>query len=169
MGEIWKDIPGYEGLYQASSLGNIKSLDRFVKCAHGGRRSVPGRILKPGRFCKAGHVSVTLGHGANGSPVHYLVMLTFKGERPTGADIRHLDGNPKNNNIHNLCYGSRTENILDVYHIGGTWRKLGIEDVITIRNRLSKAEKGSSIARDLNLSQGAISNIKTRKTFGWLK
>ena len=101
--EIWRNIPGYEGLYQASSLGNIKSLYRFVKCVHGGRRSVPERILKPGRFCKAGHVSVTLGKGTNGKPVHQLIALTFIGPRPKGADTRHLNGDPTNNRLDNLA------------------------------------------------------------------
>ena len=54
--EIWKDIPGYEGKYQASTLGKIKSLDRMVKYENHRTgsaycRPMKGRILKPGTFC----------------------------------------------------------------------------------------------------------------------
>ena len=63
--EVWKDIPGYEGEYQASTMGRIKSIKRTVvgKNWYTGKqfyRTVPERILKPGRYCKCGHVSVIL-------------------------------------------------------------------------------------------------------------
>jgi hypothetical protein len=73
--EIWKDIPGYEGRYQASTLGRIKSLERKVagKNPYTGKkfmRKVPQRILKPGEYCKSGHLSVVLEHHGVGRPVH---------------------------------------------------------------------------------------------------
>lgn len=52
-----------------------------------------------------------------------LVMLAFVGERPEGMDIRHLDGVVTNNNLSNLCYGTRSENILDCVRHGTHPRK----------------------------------------------
>ena len=166
--EIWKDIPGYEGAYQASSLGNIKSVSRYVRCRGNGLRLLPERILKPGRYCKSGHVSVVLGKGANGSPVHALVALTFLGSRPDNADIRHLDGNPLNNALENLSYGSRRENILDTYNNGGSWRKLTTDDVIAIREMLEAGAKGREISKVFRVTESTVSAIKHRRLYAWL-
>ncbi|WP_333638560.1 NUMOD4 domain-containing protein [Tissierella praeacuta] len=165
---MWKDIPGYEGAYQASSLGRIRSLDRYVNCAHNAKRKVKGRVLKPGRYSDSGHVSVVLGKGTNGKPVHQLIMLTFKGERPEGLDIRHLDGNPLNNRIENLTYGTRTENILDVYHNGGRWRKLTKQQVKNIRVLIARGIRIKDIAEIYNVSDHTIYNIRKRRIYDWI-
>lgn len=125
MNEIWKDIPNYEGEYQASNMGRIRSLDRYVRginhySGREFRRRISGKILKPARFCKSGHVSVVLDHGNSGIPVHQLVMRAFVGEPPAGMEVLHINGNPKDNRLENLRYGTRTENILDVYYQGGS-------------------------------------------------
>lgn len=172
--EIWKDIPGYEGKYQASTEGQIRSIDRMVrgKCHYTGEyfyRHVKGRILKPGQFCKNGHVSVVLGHGATGSPVHHLIMLTFVGPVPDGMEVLHNNGNPTDNRLSNLRYGTRTENILDVYKQGGIWRKLSTEDVGAIRFGLYCGIKGKELSAMFNVSENTISRIKTGGSYSWLK
>jgi len=173
MDTVWKDIPGYEGKYQANAKGEIKNLSRMVrgKTRTGSwfLRKVPDHILKSGQYCKNGHVSVVLGKGTNGKPVHQLVMLTFVGPAPSGMEVRHINGNPKDNRLENLQYGSRTENILDVYYQGKRWRKLSINDVKEIRKRIHYGEKGSDIVKVFNLSQSSISAIKHGRTFRWLK
>lgn len=170
---VWKDVPRYEGKYQVSNTGLIKSLPRLVRGrARSGtvfQRRVPGRILKPGKYCKSGHVSVVLGHGENGSPVHQLVALAFMGATPEGMEILHNNGNPKDNRLSNLRFGTRTENILDVYRQGKKWRKAGIDEVKEIRKRIGKGEKGVDISKDMGLSQQIISSIKTGRSFGWLE
>ena len=125
--EEWRDIPGYEGRYQASNFGRIRSVDRYVRGQnpYTGElfmRRLKGKVLRPSDAKSNNHYFVVLGHKANGSQVHALVALAFIGERPTGMDIRHLDGDPKNNRVDNLCYGTRTDNILDVYRVGKAWR-----------------------------------------------
>ena len=168
--EIWKDIPGYEGRYQASTAGRIRSVDHRVRLvAHGKEttRLSPGRVLRPGR-CKSGHVSVVLGHKAHGSPVHQLIMLTFVGPVPEGCEVCHNDGNPANNALENLRYDTRSENIKDVVRQGGRWRKLSADDVRAIRRRLNDGEPGSAIARDFEISHQQISHIKHGRAFGWL-
>lgn len=171
--EVWKDIPGYEGRYQASSLGRIKSLKRKVRSVnhYTGKeffRTVNERILRPGRYCKNGHVSVVLGRGSNGRPVHQLIMRTFVGEPPEGQEVLHINGDPLDNRLHNLRYGSRTENILDVYKQGGRWRKLSTDDVIAIRFMIFCGVSGADIARRYGISQQTVSGIKKRRIFKWL-
>ena len=171
MEETWKDIPGYEGKYQASTEGRIRSLDRKVK----GRtrtgteflRNVKGRILKPGRFCKNGHLSVVLGHGAIGSPVHQLVLKTFVGPVPKGKEVLHKNGDPTDNRLDNLRYGSRRENILDVFYQGKTWRTLDLEDVDQIRLGLSCGITGAELAEMYGVSRTEISRIKNGKVYEW--
>lgn len=172
--EIWKDIPGFEGKYQASTMGRIKSLDRLVrgKChftGHDFYRMIHGRILKPGRFCKSGHVSVVLGRGGIGKPVHQLIVLTFLGPCPNGCEVLHENGIPTDNRICNLRYGTRTENILDVYKDGGRWRKLSTDDVENIRFNLSCGITGVELASMYGVSSSTISRIKLGRSFGWLK
>ncbi len=172
--EIWKDIPNYEGKYQASNLGRIKSLKRKVRSVnhYTGKdffRTVPERILRPGEYCKTGHLSVVLGRGTNGKPVHQLVIESFVGVPPNGMEILHINGDPADNRIENLRYGTRTENILDVYRQGGRWRKLSIDEVIAIRFSLFCGIKGSDLAREYEVHPTTISSIKNRRTYWWLK
>lgn len=172
--EEWRDIPGYEGRYQASTEGRIRSVDRTVlgKNHYTGKpfvRCIKGRVLHPGRYCKTGHLSVVLGRGSNGSPVHQLVMRTFVSDSPEGNEVRHINGDPADNRLCNLEYGTRTENILDVFHQGKPWRKLTIEDVKEIRSGLRSGVSGADLAKTFRVSQSTISSIKRGRTFSWLK
>lgn len=108
--EVWREVPGYEGAYQVSDEGRVRSLDRVT--SNGSPRR--GRILKPGRLT-GGHLAVALSSASSVQQfrVHQLVMLAFIGERPPGMEIRHLDGVKTNNRLDNLTYGTRSENILD--------------------------------------------------------
>ncbi len=108
MTEQWKDVPGYEGQYQVSDGGSVMSY----------RRRAEGQLLRPGRM-PMGHLSVSLGRG-NSQCVHKLVLLAFVGPPPLKHECRHLNGNPADNRLANLCWGTRSENIRDaVSH--GTW------------------------------------------------
>lgn len=174
MNEIWKDIPGYEGCYQASTLGRIKSLEGKVarKNPYTGKkfmRRVPQRILKSGEYYKSGHLSVVLEHHGVGRPVHQLVMKTFVGEPPDGMEVLHINGNPKDNRLENLRYGTRTENVLDVYYQGGKWRKLSIDDVQAIRFELFCGISGIQLSQQFGVSPQVISKIKCGRLYTWLK
>ena len=171
--EIWKDIPGYEGRYQASTEGNIRSVDRVVysRNRYTGQpfaRHIKGCVLRPGSYCKTGHVSVVLGHGAVGSPVHQLIMRTFVGPPPDGQEVRHKNGDPTDNRLENLEYGTRTQNILDVFYQGKAWRKLDLEDVEQIRFGLCSGISGADLARMYGVSPSEISRIKLGKAFSWI-
>ena len=172
--EVWKDIPGYEGRYQASTEGRIRSVDRIVYSRSRTTRlpfprQLKGQILRPGKFCKTGHLSVVLGRKAPGSPVHQLVMKTFVGEPLPGQEVRHKNGVPTDNRLANLEYGTRTENILDVYRQGKAWRALTIDDVREIRKRIAAGDRNVDIAKDYDVSDVAISSIRHRRCYAWLE
>lgn len=170
--EIWKDIPGYEGKYQASTLGRIRSLDRYItQIGRGGNpfmRRIRGRVLRPGRYCKTGHLSVVLGKGTPGKPVHQLVMQTFVGPQGKGVDVRHLNGDPTDNRLENLKYGTRHENILDVYAQGGAWRTLTENQAREVRARLKNSCSCGEIAKRMHIGIHVVYGIKQGRTFQWM-
>jgi hypothetical protein len=103
MNEIWKDIPSYEGLYQVSNLGNVKSLNRFV--TRGGNSVFrTGNILKA-TFTKD-YFKVVLSKDANKKTftVHQLVAISFLNHKIDGHKlvIDHINNNPLDNRLENL-------------------------------------------------------------------
>jgi hypothetical protein len=116
--EIWRDIPNYEGFYQVSNLGNIKSLQRTIQCPSrwGGLKGLttPERILKLNKM-SSGYQLINLfkNNKSKGFLVHRLVLTCFIGPCPKGMECRHLDGTKDNNCLDNLCWGTATENQAD--------------------------------------------------------
>lgn len=109
--EIWKDIEGYEGIYQVSNKGNVKSLDRKVLKNNGQVQTVIGKILKP-RKNKNGYLQVMLyNNGRKNYNVHRLVANAFIKNINSEDDINHLDEVKTNNNIQNLECISHKENM----------------------------------------------------------
>ena len=171
--EIWKDIPGYEGKYKVSNMGRVKSLERKVRSVNRYTRrdffrTVRERILKPGPI-DTGHLYVVLGHGEAGKPVHQLVMKAFVGEAPQGMEVRHLNGNPADNRLENLQYGTRTENILDVFYQGGRWRKLSLNDVTYARFASFCGFPDKTIADELKVAASTVASIRKGRTYQWVK
>lgn len=124
--EIWKDVPGFEGMYEVSNLGRVRSLPHLVRgrCKNGTEflRMSPGRVLRPGAQKKSGHLSVAIGRG-NSRLVHQLVLEAFVGPRPKAKpgsliDVLHINGDPTDNRLVNLKYGTRGENIKQDYDTG---------------------------------------------------
>jgi len=120
--EEWRDVPGYEGQYQVSDMGRVRSVDRVktfpAYTTSGGIaraasvRRFKGKMLRPGPQ-PSGHLSVAIGKG-NSRQVHQLVMEAFVGACPPEHEVLHGDGNPANNALTNLRYGTRKENNEDV-------------------------------------------------------
>ena len=109
--ETWKPVPGYEGLYEVSSHGRVKSLPRTT---------TRGGIMKLQHGNARGYHSVGLYKCDVRTPhyVHHLVLLAFVGPRPDGLEVRHLDGNDLNNTLSNLVYGTSAENKADTKRHG---------------------------------------------------
>ncbi len=171
--ELWRDIPGYEGAYQASSLGRVRSLPRFVPVYDSVRgisysRPCPGVILRQAVCDRAGHVSVHLGKHCRGIPVHQLVMLAFYGSPPAGTEAMHLNGNPKDNRPENLKYGTHSENITDMYRMGKGPLKLTPEDVRQIRFGLSCGWSPRELAAVYGVSETCIRRIQKGRRYAWV-
>lgn len=109
--EYWRPVKGFEGLYEVSSAGQVRSLPRG--------RSAGCAALRPGAN-RRGHLHVTLSAGNVQTTryVHKLVAEAFIGPCPDGQEVRHWDGNPANNTVGNLRYGTRAENLLDAVRHG---------------------------------------------------
>lgn len=102
-GEEWRPVPGWEGYYEASNRGRIRSLDRIIPKQGGQYQKIEGKILKGWRSNK-GDIVVSLRRKSKDKtlPIARLVLETFEGPLPDGVEIRHLNGNVRNNNLSNL-------------------------------------------------------------------
>ena len=111
--EIWKDIAGYEDLYQVSNMGRVKSLERIVSRKNGRRFSVNERILKPSTNHK-GYLQVVLCKGSGKMKafrVHRLVCEAFHENPKKKPWVNHIDENKANNTASNLEWCTVAENI----------------------------------------------------------
>lgn len=117
--EEWRPVVGAVG-YEVSSRGRVRSLDRtrtYARVDPASRRLVivarahRGRVLQPGT-AKSGHQIVVLGRGQT-RLVHRLVLEAFVGPAPANMEACHGDDDPANNNLENLRWGTRSENLAD--------------------------------------------------------
>lgn len=119
--EIWKDIPEYEGLYQASNLGRVKGLRRDVPTCYGKNKTVSERICKP-TLHNNGYVSVLLSKDGVKKmiSVHRLVAEAFLPNPDNLPQVNHKDENKQNNAVvnlewctasHNINYGTRNQKV----------------------------------------------------------
>ncbi len=111
--ETWKDLPEFEGYYQMSTQGRVKSLSRIVPHAKYGTYTVRGKILKQGWDGHYFHVMLYVDTKEYTKLVHRGVLDTFVGPCPEGLWCRHLDGNAKNNRLENLCWDTPQNNQRD--------------------------------------------------------
>lgn len=105
MEEIWKDIKDFEGLYQVSNLGNVKSLDRIIIQKNNGvltKTNYKSRILKLQLANGYYRVNLSKNNCSYWKLVHRLVGEAFLPHKKENNIINHLDNNPKNNNVSNL-------------------------------------------------------------------
>jgi len=161
---FWMPIPSEPG-YAVSDDGQVKSLDRIVHTANGQVRTYRGRLLSPGKM-SGGHVSVACGKG-NTRTVHSLVAEAFLGPPPPSCEVLHYDGVHDNNQLGNLRYGTRSENLRDNTRLGKS--TLTLEQVESIRSRYKpycKKNGGRKIATEMGVSLFIIHSCLSGKNYG---
>lgn len=169
--ETWKAVVDYEGLYEVSDLGRVRSLDREVTYPSGTRK-IKGRVLKPAiNIQKRVVVALCNSEGHKTYRIHNLVARAFIGEKPNGYDVCHKDGDSTNNKLSNLRYDTRQQNNIDVYRYGSkvTVGKLSIEQVLEIRKLYATGNYSQrKLAKMFPVNQSSIGGIVRREKFSWL-
>lgn len=170
MTEQWKDIQGYEGLYQVSNMGKIKALRRRVdtgKC----HREWGEHFLSYG-VDDSGYFRTNLAKdGANKTvKVHRLVAEAFIPNPDNKPTVNHKDGNKQNNSVENLEWATMSEQLHHAHKVGlkstagekNPMHKLSKEDVEWIRNNYIPRHKeygAVALARKFNVHRKTISRI----------
>lgn len=111
--ERWLPVAGHEGAYEVSDLGRVRSIGRWI--GPPGRRYLPGRVMRQGPRRDGTHHAVCLyrGKGRRSWFVHRLVLIAFVGPPTPGQVCCHNDGDPHNNRLSNLRWGTHSENNQD--------------------------------------------------------
>lgn len=172
--EEWKPIKDYIGYYEVSTLGRIRSVNRYVKNGVSGYLR-KGKILKPSthlngylfvRLCKNGVYKYF--------SVHRLVALNFIKQPNINLDVNHKDGNKINNHVDNLEWITRSENVLHALDNGLANRKSISAPIrcINIKTKQQMYFKSMREAERNGFSQSSISSCingkqKTHKGFKW--
>lgn len=180
MTEEWRAVPGYEGCYEVSDHGRVRSLSRRFLNSYNPPRlhRIDGRVLttnhRRGGQGSAGYQSCTLSDAAGKRrdwSVHALVLLAFVGPRPEGQWVRHLDGDEDNNHLSNLAYGTPSENEADKVAHGDTpfgtrepHAKLTDDAVREIR-RLAGTVSQRALAAQFGVHQGVIWRVVNRRSW----
>lgn len=184
MNEIWREIPGFDGRYLASSLGNLKSISVAVShCPKGKwlKRVIPEKAIKTSSD-KFGYRRTTLTHNGKRKNwlVHRLIAISF---------IRNPDNLPCVNHIDSCTHNNRIENLEWVDHAGNMRHaalrgrmasnsgkgmkspaaKLTDDLVIEIKIRLADGEGPASISLDYAVTPSAISEIKSGRSWSHIQ
>ena len=162
-GEQWRPVSGFEGLYEVSDLGRIRSLTAR-------RQWAAGRILSPAATSKGYRFLNLCGRGRKvRAYVSVLVLTAFVGPRPAGHEAAHEDGDRENNTLRNLAWKTPAANAADKFRTGtqplGTQHhnaKLSEAAVLSIRQ---DTRTQRVIAADHGVTQSLISQLKLGK--GW--
>lgn len=184
--EIWKPIVGYEGFYEVSNFGRIRSIEHFVNHSKGGKKIIRSKVMNP-YTDEDGHKRIKLCKMGKGKKhyVHNLVTEAFIGPKPSGYATAHGNGIPDDNRLENLRYATFAENEADKLIHGrhvrgeGNWNsKLTSEQVYRIREvydyymanhkSLRKSRILYDLAEEIGMRKKSIYQIGTRASWAWL-
>ena len=170
MKEIWKDIKGYEGIYQVSNIGKIISLPRNGTILK--KKKLKNILNNRGYLC----VNLSKNNIQKKNAIHRLVAETFIPNPDNLSQVNHKDGNKQNNCVENLEWCTCKENIqharktglLNDYGSKNKLSKFTDEQIKFNRKKYIKNDKKygcTSLARKFNVSKSTISYIINNKTY----
>lgn len=167
--EIWKDIQGYEGCYQVSNLGVVRSLDRFVRNGNG-EYFRKGSVLAYSLAC-GGYPRVSLNKSGKSKDkkIHRLVAEVFIPNDKNLVAVNHIDGNKLNNRVDNLEWVSYSENMKHSFRNkthtpGANRKKLSDRDVIEIRRwKATTNITYADLAKHYGVNPANVCNIVKNK------
>lgn len=147
---MWKDVKGFEGLYQISDDGKVKSLSREVKGPYGSTHRLKEKKLKP--WEASGYLRVTLRKDGKEYylSVHRMVAEAFIPNLTEEDCVNHKDGDKKNNNVSNLEWCSHSENLRHAFKQGLNRHKRNLtdEEVIDIVTRKFQGQRAAYVYKD---------------------
>lgn len=170
--EEWRAVVGFEGLYEVSNLGRVRSLDRIAPLA--GRATGKGfTFLRKGVVLRAainkkrgGYRQVNLQRDGKQHQcrVCVLVAAAFIGPRPQGQETRHLNGNAQDDRASNIAYGTHKENAADRRlhgtHLQGEAVPHARLTEAAVRDILTSKESRHVLAAKYGVHHGHIYNIR---------
>lgn len=168
--EIWKDIEGFEGCYQVSNLGRVRSLDHKTERLNRGRKQVitfKGKVLTP-RKHTSGYLNI--GIKRKNYYIHRLVAAAFIKKKEHQDSVNHIDGDKTNNSVENLEWCTHQENLNHAEKMGlrfakgeaNPMAKLKISDVKFIQEHYIPGDKVfgcPALAVKFGVSKALISKI----------
>lgn len=175
--EIWLPVKGYEGLYEVSDMGRVRSLDKIIatNILNNTTRLLKGRII---RFTEGptGYLYATLYQNGikKTHTIHRLVISSFIQPDLNRPDCNHKNGNKRDNALHNLEWCTQTENNRHAFKTGlnkgprGELQgrsKLLTSQVIEIRKKHLEGITTEQLADSYNISYRHINKIIERKTW----
>jgi hypothetical protein len=176
MKEIWKEISGYEGLYEVSNKGNVRGVDRYISRIRKGKETKPiyikGKQLKQSN--SNGYQVISLNNSKKRRYyVHRLVAIEFLKNSLSLPCVNHIDGKKENNTVDNLEWCTHLENTRHAKRNGLSRIVSGDEHVnsklkstdIPIIFKMSKSLSAAKIAIVFGVSTGAISCVLSRKSW----
>lgn len=171
--EEWRDIEGYEGVYQVSNFGDIKSLARNIYNYFSGTRAVPDRLLKS---CvqKNGYRIVSLYPSVKSKTfcIHRLVAQAFIPNPENKPEVNHINGIKTDNRVENLEWATSSENRqhahdtgLKISQKGSECSKAKLNEAQVLEIRSIKTLSRSEIAEKFMVSKSAIDAIMIRRSW----
>ena len=170
--EIWKPVVGYEGLYEVSNFGRIRTCDNYIRAILNGIETKSFRRSKIRKTCRndSGYHRLTLWKNniQKCYCVHFLVATAFIGPRPKGLTINHKDGDKLNNYSDNLEYITVLQNIFHSIRLG-LWSPVGSKnsnsklkesDIVSIRAKYASGHvTKAALAKEYNVAPSHIGLI----------
>lgn len=165
--ERWKDVVGWEGYYEVSNMGRVRSVERIVRSRGAATRIIKSKVLKPLAH-SGGYQQASLSREGKMHRrfIHRLVLEAFCGKAPVDFVACHNNGDPTDNRLDNLRWDSVAANSADKKRHGTQplgekcpGSKLSVQDVQIIRARCGEGVSQRQVAQDFSIAQQTVSEI----------